>query len=266
MTVRPRIFLALSSFTLFLIACGSGSTAEPTVLEASPARQRGEQIVAAYLEEDSASFRKSRVRFTITAPDEPPKVYELDIWRKHTAGQTSTLSQIVIPAEDAGLGSLTLEAKDKETVNVTYSASRNEFRESDTGKMFFGGLTAQELLGEWGKYDHIFIGEKQLDGAKVYEVEGRLKKTLKSVIARMVVLFRDDNHLPAEMHLFDSLGKEIRTYRNAQFKNDGKKNYVSRLEVDNLVYKTQIIIEVLSREYPAAIDDLMFAREVLKKK
>ena len=41
--------------------------------------------------------------------------------------------------------------------------------------MFFGGLTAQELLGEWDKYDYSLVDEKELGGVKVYEVEGTLK-------------------------------------------------------------------------------------------
>ena len=67
--------------------------------------------------------------------------------------------------------------------------------------MFFGGLTAQELLGEWDKYDYQLLSEKDLNGVKVYEVEGNLKSPGYSIIARSVTLFRADNYLPAEMHL-----------------------------------------------------------------
>lgn len=249
-----------------LAACGSGGGTGPSGPASSTARQKGEEIVAKYLEEDTAPLRKSRAKFTITAADEPEKIYELDILRRQRDGETATLSQIVIPAEDAGLGSLTYEKKDTETVSVTYSASRDEFRESDTGKMFFGGLTAQELLGEWGKYEYELLGEKEVTGAKTFEVEGRLKKNLKSVIAKMIILFREDNRLPAEMRLYDSSGKELRVYKNAIYKNDGKRNYVSRLDVDNPVYKTHVVIEILGREYPETIEDAMFEREVLKRK
>lgn len=258
-----RAFLLILT-SLLALACGGGSGPGPSGPASSTARQKGEEIVGKYLEEDSAPFRKSRAKFTISAADEPEKVYELDIWRRQRDGETATLSQIAIPAEDAGLGSLTYEKKDAETVSVTYSASRDEFRESDTGKMFFGGLTAQELLGEWGKYEYELMGDSEVAGAKTFEVEGRLKKNLKSVIAKMVILFREDNKLPAEMRLYDSSGKELRVYKNAVYKNDGKRNYVSRLEVDNPVYKTHIVIEILNREYPATIEDAMFGREILK--
>jgi len=254
------------SLAFLLTSCGGKDELASNSPVGTTTQKKGEDIVAKYLAEDAAPYRKTRVRFTITSADEPEKIFELDIWRRQRDGDTATYSQIVKPAEDAGLGSLTFEAKDKETVSVTYSASRVEFRESDTGKMFFGGLTAQELLGEWGKYDYFFLSEKEVGGAKAVEVEGRLKKNLKSVIAKMDIIFREDNHLPAEMRLYDSSGKELRVYRNAVYKNDGKSNYVSRLEVDNPVYKTQVVIEILGREYPATIEDAMFEREILKKK
>jgi Outer membrane lipoprotein-sorting protein len=262
----PRFFLLIIA-AAFLSSCGDGGGPQiPGTPAAGSPRQKGEEIVAEYLGEDAAPYRKSKVRFTITSAGEPEKIYELDIWRRQTPAATDTLSQIAKPAEDAGLGSLTYEKKDAETVSVTYSAARDEFPESDTGKMFFGGLTAQELLGEWGKYDYELLGEKEVEGARVFEVQGKLKPALKSVISKMAILFREDNHLPAEMRLYDSSGKELRVYSKAVYKNDGKHNYVARLEVDNPVYKTHVVIEILAREYPATIESGMFEREILKKK
>ena len=41
--------------------------------------------------------------------------------------------------------------------------------------------------------------------------------------------------------------------------------YAAKVEVDNPVYKTHIVIEILSRELPEKIDDAMFAKDKLKE-
>ena len=227
---------------------------------------RGTQIVAEYLKHDAAPYRKIRVRFTIKAEGEPDKIYELDTWRKQTPELTTTLSQIIKPVEDSDLASLTIEPAGQKATVVTYAASRGEFRETDTNKMFFGGLTAGELLGEWGKYGYRLVGEKDLGGRKVYEVEGGLKAGMKSVVMRTKVFFRSDNYIPAELHLFDSDRNEIRTYTVAEFNDDPTHPYAIRTEVDNPVYKAHIVIEILSQEFPATLDESIFTRDRLKQK
>ena len=68
-----------------------------------------------------------------------------------------------------------------------------------------------------------------------------------------------------ESHLFGADAKEIRTYKTMAVKDDATHPYASRVEVDNPVYKSHVVIEILSREYPEKIDDAMFAREKLKE-
>ena len=249
----------------FASGCGGRFGADPanTVTKDS-AEKRGEEIVSEYLKRDVAPYRKIRVRFTIKAEDEPERVYELDTWRKQTAEMTTTLSQIVKPAEDSDLGSLTLEPKEQKATVVTYAASRGDFRETGTNKMFFGGLTAGELLGEWNKFVFKFIGEKEAGSQKFLEVEGKLKPDADSVASRMNVLFRADNYVPDELHLFDAGGREIRTYKFSDFKDDPDHPYAAKTEVENPIYKAKIVIEILSREFPTALDDAMFTREKLK--
>ena len=260
-------FLAFAS--LYADACRDRSSEnmspDSTTVKDSP-EKRGEQIVAEYLKRDAAPFRKARVRFTIKTDGEPDKVYEIDTWRKQTPEATTTLSQIIRPVEDSDLASLTTEPAGQKTTVVTYAASRGEFRETDTNKMFFGGLTAGELLGEWGKFNYLLIAEKDLGGRKVGEVEGKLKDGMSSVVARMTVLFRSDNHLPAEIRLFDNNGREIRTYKVVEFKDDPTHPYAARTQVDNPVYKAKIVIEILSQEFPSTLDDAIFTRDRLKPK
>jgi len=261
------VWFLLISVAIFA-GCGSrgdqGSGSETPTL-AGKTQNRGSEIVAEYLKRDDSPFRKQRVRFTINEEGEAARLYEIDSWRKKTGSDAVTLTQIVTPAEDRGLGSLTIETNGKEPLVVTYAQSRNEFREADTGKMFFGGLTAGELLGEWYKFDYRFITEKELGGAKVFEVEGKIKPDTTSVISRMTVLFRSDNFQPVELHLFDVNDREIRIYRTVELKNAADRVYPARTEVENPVYKARITIEILSREYPANIDDAMFTREKLKQ-
>lgn len=227
--------------------------------------KRGEEIVAEYLKRDAAPFRKIRVRFTIRAEGDPDEIYELDTWRRQTPDGTTTMSRIVKSPDNSDVGSLTLEPEGQKATIVTYAESRGEFRETDTKKMFFGGLTVGELLGEWQKYAFRLIGEKEIGGQKVFEVEGKLKPDADSIAARMNVLFRTDNYVPVELHLFDSNGREIRTYKVTDVKDDPTHPYAAKTEVDNPVYKAKITIEIVAHEFPPSIDDSIFSRDRLKQ-
>ena len=226
---------------------------------------RGTEIVAEYLKRDASPFRKQRVRLTITSATEPQKIYELEIWRKQSEGETLTLTHVVQPAEESDLAALSIEPKGQPTTNVTYVSSTDQFRETGTNKMFFGGLTAQELLGEWEKYDYSLLSEKDLSGVKAYEVEGTLKAGAESVIAKTRTLFRADNYLPAEMHLFDSAGQELRTFLVKKYQNVAGRDAVSLTEVENHVRPTKVTIETLNLDFPDKADETMFTRERLKQ-
>jgi len=241
---------------------------------AANARERGEQVVAEFLKRDAAPYRKLRVRLTIDdleaklrSPNasEARKIYELEIWRKQTEGETLTLTHVVQPADENDLAAFSVERKGQPTVNVTYVSSTDQFRETGTNKMFFGGLTAQELLGEWEKYDYSLLDEKELNGVKVYEVEGTLKSGAESTLARTRTQFRADTYLPAEMHLFDSGGQEVRTFQVKSYRNVGGREIVWLTEIQNHVRPTQVTVETLSAEFPGKADDAIFTRDRLKQ-
>ena len=227
--------------------------------------ERGTQIVAEYLKRDAAPYRKQRIRLTITSTSEPLKVYELEIWRKQTEGETLTLTHVVQPAEESDLAALSVERKGEPTINVTYVSSADQFRETGTNKMFFGGLTAQELLGEWDKYDYSLVAEKDRDGVRAYEVEGTLKPAAESVIARTRTLFRGDTYLPFEMHLFNSAGDEVRTFQVKTYRQVAGRDAVWVTEVENHVRPTKVTIETLGLDFPEKADDATFTRDRLKQ-
>lgn len=226
--------------------------------------ERGAEIVAEYLKRDGAPYRKNRVRMTITSASEPQQVYELEVWRKQTAAETLTLTHIVLPAHESG-AALSVERKGEPAINVTYVSSTGQFRETGTNKMFFGGLTAQELLGEWDKYTYSFVNEKDLAGVKVYEVEGTLKPSADSIIARTRTLFRADTYLPAEMRLFNSEGKALRTFQVTRYRNVAGREAVWLMEIENHLRPTKITVETLSLDWPENADDAVFTREHLKQ-
>jgi hypothetical protein len=227
--------------------------------------ERGTQIVAEYLKRDAAPYRKNRVRMTITSATEPLKTYEIEIWRKQTEAETLTQTHVILPADESDLAALSIERKGEPTINVTYVSSTDQFRETGTNKMFFGGLTAQELLGEWDKYEYSLVEEKDLGGVKVYEVEGTLKPTTESVIARTRTLFRADTYLPAEMHLFDSGGQEVRTFQVKTYRNVAGRDVIWLTDIENHLRPTKITIETLGLEFPEKADEAIFTRDRLKK-
>ena len=228
-------------------------------------QQRGAEVVAEYLKRDASPYRKNRVRMTIAAPSEPVKVYELEIWRKQTPAETLTLTHIVQPADENDLAALSIERPGQPATNVSYVSSTDQFRETGTNKMFFGGLTAQELLGEWDKYGYQLLGDKDLNGVKAYEVEGNLKVPGYSVITRSVTLFRADNYLPAEMHLFNSESNELRSFKVNKYGNVAGRDVIWVTEINNLSRQTKITIETLALEFPEKVDDAIFTRDRLKQ-
>ena len=228
-------------------------------------RERGTQIVAEYLKRDAAPYRKIRVRMNITSESEPLKIYELEIWRKQSGDETLTLTHVVQPADESDLAALSIERKGQPAVNVTYVSSMDQFRETGTNKMFFGGLTAQELLGEWDKYDYSFLAEKDVDQVKYYQVEGVLKPSADSVLARTKTLFRADTYLPAEMHLLNSEGKELRTFKVTKFTRVEGRDAIWVTEIQNHQRPTKITIETLGLDFPAKMDDAIFTRDRLKQ-
>ena len=129
-------------------------------------------------------------------------------------------------------------------------------------KLFFGGLTSQELLGEWDKYKSRLISKKE--DKKIFEIESMLKKDSKSVIKRIVTHFGWDDYLPRELHLFNSEGKELRAFIINEFQTFNGKKMVSKTTIRNHIYKATIIIEVLEMSFPKSLPDKMFERESLK--
>ncbi|MEP6848088.1 MAG: outer membrane lipoprotein-sorting protein [Acidobacteriota bacterium] len=253
-------------FAAFVLAtCGCGSnTGNSSAGGTGDSVARGRQIVDEYLKRDASPYRKSRINIAVTSEGEAPKTYQIESTRKQTPEQTMTLTQIVSPPDEAA-SSLATEVIGKKTIVTTYSASANDFRDTDSKKMFIGGLTAGELLGDWDKFNYQLVSEKNLDGVKTLEVEGRLKPDADSVVSRMNVIFRADDYVPVESHQFGADGKELRAYKTAVVKSDPAHPYASRVEIDNRVYKAHITIEILSQEYPEKIDDAMFAKEKLKE-
>jgi hypothetical protein len=261
--VFSKLVICSALLTLGLSGCKRETTGGSDFTAAR--HERGTQIVAEYLKRDAAPYRKQRVRLTITSTSEPNKVYELDIWRKQTEKETLTLTHVVQPADENDLAALSIERKGEPAINVTYVSSTDEFRETGTNKMFFGGLTAQELLGEWDKYDYTLADEKNLDGVKVMDVEGTLKPTAESVLARTRTLFRSDNYLPAEMHLFDSGGQEMRTFKVKKYNNVAGRDVVWLTEIENHLRPTTVTVEILSLDFPDRVDDAIFTRDRLKQ-
>jgi Outer membrane lipoprotein-sorting protein len=272
-TRLPRINRSLPQLAVYslllLLGIGLGSACKretPAGRDVSAMRrQRGAEIVAEYLKRDAAPYRRNRVRLNITSESEPSKVYELEISRKQTPAETLTFTHVVQPADESDLAALSIERKGQPAVNVTYASSLDQFRETGTNKMFFGGLTAQELLGEWDKYDYSLVDEKNLDGVNVYEVEGTLKPGADSILSRTRTLFRADTYLPAEMHLFNSEGKELRTFKVKQFRNVSGRDAIWLTEIENHLRPTKIAIESLRLEWPDKLDDALFTRERLKQ-
>jgi hypothetical protein len=263
--MRICLVTLLFFFAFLATACVDRASTTSPEPAARPKADRGNEIVDEYVRRSASPYRKDAVRLTVRGGSEPEVVYELDVYRRQNESGTTTLSIIKKPAENAGTASLSIEVPDEPTVNVTYSAARGDFRETGTEKMYFGGLTIQELLGEWSKYDHTFKGERTEGQDTRWEVAGKLKDGKRSLIETTTLFFDSETNLPVATELFDRSGKKLRTYKAGRIASTGGKPYVSVMNVENHIYNTQITIEVLSRAYPETLDDSLFTRERLKR-
>jgi len=256
------IVLLLSSANL-LAACQR--KAEQSNMSEETQRARGAEIVAEFQKRDSAPSRHVQLRMVIATADQPEKEYEFEIWRKQDPGETKSLLHVVKPATERQLASLSIQQAGENPQNVTYHPANNQFEEFDADRQAFGGLTVQEMLGDWSKYEHRLIGEKELDGVKVYEIENTLKPNESSIIKRFIVLIRADNMLPAEAHVFNAEGKEIRTYRIKEYRTIEGHPTFWRIEIENPVRRTKIALEVLNESFNERLDEDLFTRENLKR-
>ena len=238
---------------------------EQSNLSEETKRARGAEIVAEFQKRDTKPTRHLQLRMIIESPDQPQKEYEFEIWRKHDAGETKSLLRVLKPSSESSLVSLSIQRKGQGPENVTYHPAKNEFEEFNADRQAFGGLTVQEMLGDWGKYDSRLIGEKDVAGVKMYEVENTLKANESSTIKRFTVLIRADNMLPAEAHIFNAQDSEIRTYRIKEYRTIEGHPTFWRIEIENLVRHTKINLEVLSESFNERLDDKLFTRENLKR-
>ena len=259
--------LAIALGCAGLSACRKSSL-DPTSTAKDPEsveRERGAQVVAEYLRRDAAPYRQARARVTVSGANQSTQVYELEVSRKQSTDETLSLTQVVEPGTQRNVASLTTERQGTDAVNLTYITANDQFRETGTDKSFFGGVTAQEFLGEWDKYEPRLLSEKDLDGTRSYEIEARLKPNRKSIITRVTAVFRGDTYLPSEMHAFNSDGQELRTFRMTDYRAYSGHTVVGRMEIENHIFKTTVVVEVLNMTFPEKMDDALFTREHLKK-
>jgi len=270
---RSILFLTILIFALFSFAgCSGNDNGSAHPVSSTPTstnvdtHKKGAEIVTAYQKAIDIPFSKGRIKMTVDSPEEGKKVYEAEVIRRQTTDQTDTLTHVVKPETESDLATLAIEKKGQKTENVSYAQSTSRFVEYDSSKQTFGGLTAQELLGgELDKYNFNYLGEKDVDGAKAYQVESTLKPNEDSPIARVITLFREDNGLPVEIHIFNSKGDEMRTFHVREIRAVDGHPITWKTEIDNLVKKTKITIDVLNISFPPKMDADLFTRDNLKR-
>jgi hypothetical protein len=261
-----RQTLSILLFLLINIAfAGCRQETKQANMNPEAQRARGAEIVAEYQKRESTPTRHVQLRMTIISANEPEKEYEFEIWRKRDQNETKSLLHVIKPSTERGLVSLSTQSKGQEPVNVSYRPDKNEFLESKSDDQAFGGLTVQEILGDWSKYESRLVSEKDVDGVKMYEIENTLKPGEASTIKRFIVLIRADNMLPAEAHVFNGQDTEIRTYRIKEFRTIEGHPTFWRIEIENPVRKNTIKLEVLNESFNQRLDDQIFARDNMKK-
>jgi len=271
--LRSILFLTILILVICCFAgCGGNDNGNARPVSSAPkptnadSHQKGAEIVAAYQKAIDIPFSKGRIKMTVDSPEEGKKIYEAEVIRRQTDDQTDTLTHVVKPETESDLATLAIEKKGQKTENVSYAQSTSKFVEYDSSKQTFGGLTAQELLGgELDKYNFNYLGEKDVDGAKTYEVESTLKPNEDSPLARVITLFREDNSLPVEIHIFNSKGDEMRTFHVREIRTVDGHSITWKTEIDNLVKKTKITIDVLNISFPPKMDADLFTRDNLKR-
>lgn len=254
---------------LFLLLCaplaGCGRQSSEPQLSEEQRRARGAEIVSEYRQRDSPPNRHLRLRMTSTPASGSPDSYEFEVWQKNNPDETLTLMRVLSPQSERDLASLSIGRRGGASENISYRRATNEFQEVDSEQRVFGGLTVLELLGEWHRYDARFIGEREVNGVRMYEVENTLKPNEDSQIKRFVTLFRADTMLPAEAHLFDARDRELRTYRISEYRTIEGRPTIWRVEIQNHSRNSRVDIEMLDVNYGEELNRNLFTRENLRR-
>ena len=67
------------------------------------------------------------------------------------------------------------------------------------------------------------------------------------------------------MHLFNSEGKELRSFKVKKYGNVAGRDVIWLTEIENPSRQTKITIETLGLEFPEKVDEAMFTRDRLKQ-
>ena len=167
---------------------------------------------------------QSEITMIIHRPDWERSM-SMESW---TEGEKRSLVRVTEPRKDRGNGTLiddnnmwTFSPKVNRVIKVPSSMMNQSWMGSD-----FSNKDISRTDDILEQYDHGLLGESELDGLVVYEIESVPHEDAAVVWGREVLFVREDNVL-VEHQFYDQDGKRVKTLRTLEFAEMGGRTVAS---------------------------------------
>ena len=187
---------------------------------ASPALadERGDELIAAYLDQDARRNARLIVQVKHIKDRQPPILLAFTWMRQVQAKLTSHFIRMEAPESEQGKLLLVHERPDGSSDFVAYrpqSALRKKVRISGARHYKYKSLriSVQELIGgELAKYTHHYLGDREVGGVLCHRVENRLKPEFigKSDFSRSILALSADRLTMVQWELYDRANRLAR--------------------------------------------------------
>lgn len=135
----------------------------------------------------------------------------------------------------------------------------------DKNSSFVGSdFTYEDVSGRhWTEDSHSLIGEMEIDGRPVYQIESIPKETYKG-FAKKLSYIDQENYLPLKEEYFDKKGKQIRLFTAEKIEVVDGFTTVTVRRMDNLKKKSYTTVSFASIKYNVGLKDDIFTERYLK--
>lgn len=243
---------------------------------ASPALadERGDELIAAYLEQAARKNKRVTVQVKHVKGSQPPIVLAFTWMRRVQAKLTSHFIRMEAPPSEQGKLLLVHERPDGSSDFVAYrpqSALRKKVRISGARHYKYKSLriSVQELIGgELAKYTHHFLGSRKVGGVPCHLVENRLRPefTGKSDFPRTILALSTDTMTMVQWELYDRTNRLARKMVATETKLVEGTPMVTQARISSPQRDSQLQWTVQSIEFDPPFEADLFRKESLQRR
>lgn len=251
-----------------LIPCICLTVAFPVLAD-----ERGDELVAAYLDQAARKNKRVTIQVKHVKGSRPPIFLAFTWMRRVQAKLTSHFIRMEAPQSEQGKLLLVHERPDGSSDYVAYrpqSALSKKVRISGARHYKYKSLriSVQELIGgELAKYTHHFLGSREVKGMPCHLVENRLKPefTGKSDFPRSILALSADSMTMVQWELYDRSNRLARKIVATETKVVEGTPTVTRASISSPQRDSQLQWKVQSIEFDPPFEPDLFRKEFLQR-